>query len=193
MPTAIEEVLRYRSPVQWMMRTPRRDVELHGQAIHAGQPVLAMIGSANRDPCQFCDAGRFDISRDPNPHVAFGHGIHFCLGAALSRLESKIAVADLLERFKNFELGANEPWQPREALKRAWPGTLTHPLRGESRRCHPGLRHRTSHTPKTNSSHPFPPDSKPLTAPTHDLRPVTPSPSWYRETGKSRIYRATPG
>ena len=101
MPTAIEEVLRYRSPVQWMMRTPRRDVEVHGQVVPAGQLVLAMIGSANRDPRQFSDAGRFNISRDPNPHVAFGHGIHFCLGAALSRLESKIALSDLLERFKN--------------------------------------------------------------------------------------------
>ena len=124
MPTAIEEVLRYRSPVQWMMRTPKRDVEVHGQVIPAGQLVLAMIGSANRDPCQFSDAGRFNISRDPNPHVAFGHGIHFCLGAALSRLESKIALSDLLGRFENFELAADQPWQPREALNVHGPARL---------------------------------------------------------------------
>jgi cytochrome P450 len=90
MPTAIEEVLRYRSPVQWMMRTPRRDVEVHGQVIPARQLVLAMIGSANRGPLQFPDAGRCNISRDPNPHVAFGRGIHFCLGAALSRRNPKL-------------------------------------------------------------------------------------------------------
>ena len=81
--TAIEEVLRYRSPLQWMMRTPRRDVEVHGQVIPAGKLVLPMIGSANRDPRQFPEAGRFEIDREPNPHVAFGHGIHFCLGTAL--------------------------------------------------------------------------------------------------------------
>jgi len=124
LPAAIEEVLRYRSPVQWMMRTPRRDVELHGQMIPAGNLVLAMIGSANRDSSQFPGANRFDISRDPNPHVAFGHGIHFCLGAPLSRLESRIALSDLLARFKNFELAANEPWPPREALNVHGPAHL---------------------------------------------------------------------
>ena len=82
LPSAIEEVLRYRSPVLWMMRTPKRDVEMHGRVIPAGKLVLPMIGSANRDPKQFRDAGRFDIGRDPNPHIAFGHGIHSCLGAA---------------------------------------------------------------------------------------------------------------
>jgi cytochrome P450 len=129
LPATIEEVLRYRSPVQWMMRTPRRDVDLHGQMIPAGQLVLAMIGSANRDPRHFPNAGRFDIDRDPNPHVGFGRGIHFCLGAALSRLESKIALGDLLERFKNFELASDEPWQPREALNVHGPASL--PIRFE--------------------------------------------------------------
>ncbi len=96
LPSAIEEVLRFRSPLQWLMRTPTRDVRVHGQMIPAGRLVLAMIGSANRDPSQFPDADRFDIARDPNPHVAFGHGIHFCLGAPLSRLEARIALADIL-------------------------------------------------------------------------------------------------
>ena len=123
-PTAIEEVLRYRSPVQWTMRTPRRDVEMHGQVIPAGQLVLAMIGSANRDPHVFSDAESFNISRDPNPHVGFGHGIHFCLGAALARLESKIALSDLLKRFQNFELATDQPWQPREALNVHGPASL---------------------------------------------------------------------
>jgi cytochrome P450 len=89
LPAAIGEVLRYRSPLQWMMRTPRRDAEVHGQVIPAGQLVLATIGSASRDPRKFPGADRFDIGREPNPHVAFVHGIHFCLGAALSRMESK--------------------------------------------------------------------------------------------------------
>jgi cytochrome P450 len=91
-----------------------------------------MIGSANRDPRLFLDAGRFNISRDPNPHVGFGHGIHFCLGAALSRLEAKIALSDLLERFKNFELATDQPWQPREALNVHGPARL--PIRFEVNR-----------------------------------------------------------
>jgi len=114
--SAIEEVLRYRSPVQWLMRTPTRDVELHGQVIPAGKLVLAMIGSANRDPRQFSDPGRFDITRHPNPHLAFGYGIHFCLRAALSRMEARIALTELLGRLKGLELASDEPWQPRKAL-----------------------------------------------------------------------------
>lgn len=116
LPLAIEEVLRYRSPLQWMFRVTTREVEVHGQVIPAGKVVLAMMGSANRDPQQFRDAGRFDITRDPNPHIAFGHGIHFCLGAALSRLEGRIALADLLERVKGFQLASDEPWEPRKGL-----------------------------------------------------------------------------
>src|SRR5438445_965431 len=128
LPSAIEEVLRYRSPLQWMMRTPRRDVEMHGGVIPAGALVLAVIGSANHDARQFAAPDRFDIARDPNPHVAFGHGIHFCLGAALSRMEARIALLDLLERFRNLEL-ARETWQPREALNVHGPDSL--PLRFE--------------------------------------------------------------
>ncbi|KYF52445.1 cytochrome, partial [Sorangium cellulosum] len=93
LPSAIEEVLRYRSPVQTMFRVTRRDVAMHGEVIPAGEPALVMIGSANRDPKQFRDPGRFDIARDPGPHVAFGHGIHFCLGAPLARLEARVALS----------------------------------------------------------------------------------------------------
>jgi cytochrome P450 len=116
LPLAIEEVLRYRSPLAWLMRTPRRDMEMHGQVIPAGKLVLAMVGSANRDPKQFPGAARFDITRNPNPHIAFGHGIHSCIGAALARMETKIALSELLPRLKNLELATNEPWQPRKAL-----------------------------------------------------------------------------
>jgi cytochrome P450 len=115
-PSAIEEVLRYRTPVQWMFRATTRDVQLHGHLIPAGKLVLPVIGSANRDSQQFPDAARFDITRDPNPHIAFGHGIHFCLGAPLARLEARIAVSDLLARLNGFELASAEPWEPRKAL-----------------------------------------------------------------------------
>ena len=116
LPSAIEEVLRFRSPLQWVMRMPRRDLEMSGQTIPAGKLVLAMIGSANRDARQFDDPDRFDITRDPNTHVGFGHGIHSCLGAALARLESRIALTEFLDRVKGFELASDEPWAPRKAL-----------------------------------------------------------------------------
>jgi cytochrome P450 len=124
LPSAIEEVLRYRSPLQWTMRTPRRDVPMHGQVIPAGTLVLAMIGAANRDPQQFQDAGHFDITRDSNPHIAFGHGLHFCLGAPLARLEARIALADLLARLKDVRLASAEPWEPRKALHVHGPARL---------------------------------------------------------------------
>jgi cytochrome P450 len=127
--SAIEEVLRYRSPGQIMFRSTKRDIELHGQVIPAGKLVLGMIGSANRDPMKFRDADRFDITRDPNPHIAFGHGIHFCLGAALSRLEAKVALEDILERMKGFELASPEPWEPRKGLHVL--GPLRLPIRFE--------------------------------------------------------------
>jgi cytochrome P450 len=127
LPLAIEEVLRYRAPLQWMPRATRREVEMHGRLIPAGKVVLPMIGSANRDPRQFADAGRFDITRDPNPHIAFGHGIHACLGAPLARLEGRIALADFLERVQTFELASAEPWEPRQALSVHGPSRL--PLR----------------------------------------------------------------
>jgi cytochrome P450 len=116
LPLAIEEILRYRSPVQWMFRATRHEVEIGGHVIPAGKLVLPMIGSANHDPRQFRDPGRFDVARDPNQHIAFGHGIHFCLGAPLARLEARIALADLLQRVKNFELASDAPWEPRRAL-----------------------------------------------------------------------------
>ncbi|HET7435751.1 MAG TPA: cytochrome P450, partial [Thermoanaerobaculia bacterium] len=93
--STIEEVLRYRSPVQLVFRTTTRDVTLRGKTIRAGSLVLAMIGSANRDAHQFARANAFDITRSPS-HIAFGHGAHFCIGAMLARLEAKIALPRLL-------------------------------------------------------------------------------------------------
>lgn len=129
LPSAIEEVLRYRSPLQWLMRTPKRDVELHGQTIPAGKLVLPMLGSANRDARLFRDPDKFDIARDPNPHLAFGYGNHFCLGAPLARLETRIALADLLQRTNSFVLASDEPWEPRKALHVHGPARL--PIRVE--------------------------------------------------------------
>jgi cytochrome P450 len=129
LPSAIEEVLRYRSPVQWMFRATKQEVELRGQKIPAGKLVLPFIGSANRDPQQFPDPNSFDIARDLNPHIAFGHGIHFCLGAPLSRLEARIALPDLLDRLKGLELASPDPWEPRKALHVHGPSRL--PIRFE--------------------------------------------------------------
>ncbi|MES2177678.1 MAG: cytochrome P450 [Gemmatimonadota bacterium] len=116
LPSAIEEVVRYRSPGQAMFRETTCDVELHGRTIPAGKFVLIMIGSANRDPRYFDEPDRFDIARNPNPHIAFGHGIHFCLGAPLARLEAKVALSDLFDRLDDIRLADDEPWEPRPAL-----------------------------------------------------------------------------
>jgi cytochrome P450 len=124
LPSTIEEVLRYRSPLQWMPRVTARDVELHGQVIPAGKVVLPLIGAANRDPQVFPDASRFDITRNPNPHLAFGYGIHACLGAPLARLEAQIALSDFLNRVQNFEPASDEPWEPRTALSVHGPSRL---------------------------------------------------------------------
>lgn len=132
LPSAIEEVLRYRSPFQWTMRTPLRHVEVHGTTIKKGAFVLPMVGAANRDPKRFPNPNRFDIARDPNPHVAFGHGVHFCLGAALARMEARIALSDLLSRFESFEYAGDKPWQPREGLIAYGPASL--PIRFEVKR-----------------------------------------------------------
>jgi cytochrome P450 len=122
--SAVEEVLRHRSPLQWVMRAPRHDTTLNGREIPAGKLVLAMLGSANRDGRQFPNPDQFDIQRTPNAHVAFGHGIHSCIGAALSRMEARVALNDLLPRMAKIEFASNEPWQPRQALHVHGPAQL---------------------------------------------------------------------
>jgi cytochrome P450 len=122
--TAIEEVLRYRSPLQWMFRVTKKPVELSGHTIPPGELILAMIGSANRDPRRFEDPNRFDPVREPNPHLAFGYGIHFCLGAALARLEGRIALNDLLEDARDLALASDRPWPPRRGLHVHGPSSL---------------------------------------------------------------------
>ncbi|NUT70883.1 cytochrome P450 [Pseudarthrobacter sp. C4D7] len=97
-PQALEEVLRFRSPVQSMYRVTVAETALGDRLLPAGSPVVAWIGSANRDEQQFPRAAEFDVDRNPNRHLAFGHGIHFCLGAPLARLEARIALEALLNR-----------------------------------------------------------------------------------------------
>jgi cytochrome P450 family 142 subfamily A polypeptide 1 len=101
---AVEEFLRWVTPIMNFRRTATRDVELRGQKIRAGQQVLMLHGSANRDEDVWSDADVFDVHRDPNPHLAFGIGTHFCLGANLARLEIRIIFEELLERLPDIHL-----------------------------------------------------------------------------------------
>ena len=98
--TAIEEALRYRSPVQALFRVTTESVDLGGREIPAGEGVVAWLGSANRDERAFDRAEEFVADRQPNQHLSFGYGTHYCLGAPLARLEAKIAIESLLERFE---------------------------------------------------------------------------------------------
>lgn len=111
-PGAIEEILRYRSPVRLLMRETTREVELSGQRIPAGERVMVWLASADRDEEQFPDPDTFDIRRTPNRHLAFGYGIHFCLGAPLARLEARIALERMLARWTNIRRANQEPLEP---------------------------------------------------------------------------------
>lgn len=103
-PTAVEECLRWVSPVVNMARTTTRDVELHGVTIPAGETVLLLYGAANRDPELFTEPETFDAFRTPNNHIAFGSGPHFCLGSSLARLEIRVAFEEILKRLPDLSL-----------------------------------------------------------------------------------------
>jgi len=105
-PLAIEEVLRFDSPVQATVRRAKSATEVAGERLEAGQIALLWIGSANRDEAAFDEPERFAIERDPNRHLAFGFGAHYCLGANLARLEARVALETLLERTQSFRLAA---------------------------------------------------------------------------------------
>jgi cytochrome P450 len=104
---AVEELLRYDGPVQAIGRAALADVELHGKTIARGELVMAQIGAANRDPARFADPDRLDLARADNRHLAFGKGIHFCLGAPLARVEGQIAIPALLRRFPHLEVATD--------------------------------------------------------------------------------------
>jgi cytochrome P450 len=104
-PAAVEEMLRFDSPVQLTTRMAKTDLEIQGTKIRKGDWLYLVVGAANRDPAQFPDSDRFDVSRAENKHIAFGAGAHFCLGAPLARLEAQIAVRALREHFPKPRLG----------------------------------------------------------------------------------------
>ncbi|MDQ3855218.1 MAG: cytochrome P450 [Chloroflexota bacterium] len=117
-PSAVEEMLRYDSPVQRAtFRAALGALELGGKEIRPDQPVVPVIGSANRDPAAFPEADRFVIARQPNRHVAFGLGIHFCLGAPLARTEARITFPLLVDLFPNIELAGEPVWAPNTFLR----------------------------------------------------------------------------
>jgi unspecific monooxygenase len=110
-PLTVEEMLRFDSALQLFERTATAPVTLGTVTVDPGQKVAALLGSANRDPAVFAEPDRFDVARDPNPHVAFGVGVHFCLGAPLARMELAESLAALFDRFPRLRL-AGEP-EPR--------------------------------------------------------------------------------
>lgn len=110
MATAIEEVLRWTTPSPSKRRTVTEPAELGGHTVRPGDKVVIWEGSANRDELEFPAADTFDVARDPNLHVGFGHGLHFCLGASLARLEMRVMYEELLDRFRSFEPAGPIEW-----------------------------------------------------------------------------------
>ena len=105
-PSAVEELIRYDSPVQFIARVAIDEFEVSGFAIPKGALVHLSLGSANRDPEKFNDPDRLDLARQPNRHLSFAHGVHFCLGAHLARQTAQIAFSTLVMRFKSLALVA---------------------------------------------------------------------------------------
>jgi cytochrome P450 len=114
----IEEALRYESPVTRAVRKAREDFEFGGKTIKQGQLVVFLLGAADRDPAQFPEPGKFDITRSPNKHLAFGYGSHFCLGAVLARMEMDIAFRAILRRLPNLQLATTDlQWKPTMGIR----------------------------------------------------------------------------
>lgn len=116
LPSAVEEVVRWTTPSVYKRRTASRDTELAGTAIAAGDKVTVWEMSANRDERAFAAPFTFDIARRPNPHVGFGFGAHFCLGASLARLELRVALDELAERYCGFATAGDAEWTPNNRL-----------------------------------------------------------------------------
>lgn len=111
--TAIEECLRFNGPMKGTMRAAAEDMTIGGVPVKKGDRVMLLMASANRDPAQFKDPDTLDIARSPNPHLAFGHGIHFCLGAPLARLEMEIGLVEMTKRFPNLQLAGPVRYESR--------------------------------------------------------------------------------
>ena len=119
-PNAIEELLRYETPAPHVGRCVAKDVELHGRTVPPGSAILLLVGAANRDDRRFPDGDRFDIHRTIGQHLTFGYGIHFCLGAALARLEGRIALDEVLTRFPEWDIDMDSAKLSSTSTVRGW-------------------------------------------------------------------------
>ena len=123
METGVEELLRWVSPIKNMSRTVTRDIGMHDQTLREGDQVILMYPSANRDETVFSEPNRFDVRRDPNPHLAFGFGPHFCMGASLARVELRVMFAEVLRRLPDLHL-AGDPLPRRSSNFISGPETM---------------------------------------------------------------------
>jgi cytochrome P450 len=119
-PNAIEEFLRYEAPSPVQARYIQEDVELHGQTVETGNVMVLLTAAGNRDERHFPDPDRFDIHRTIDHHLSFGYGIHFCLGAALARLEGRVALDEVLNRFPEWEVDWDRAEQAHTSTVRGW-------------------------------------------------------------------------
>jgi cytochrome P450 len=119
-PQAIEEILRYEAPSPVQARTVQRDVDYYGQTVKAGEIMVLLNGSGNRDDRHFEDGDRFDIHRKIDHHLSFGYGLHFCLGASLARLEGRVALEELLARWPDWEVDYDRAHKAHTASVRGW-------------------------------------------------------------------------
>jgi cytochrome P450 len=117
LPTAIEEFMRFDSPLQLFERTATEDVEVGGITVEKGQKIAALLGSANHDPAVFADPETLDVGRAENPHVSFGAGVHFCIGAPLARVELQASFGALLDRTSSLELGGEPVRRPEFVIR----------------------------------------------------------------------------
>jgi cytochrome P450 len=120
LPRTVEEALRYEAPSPVQCRYVAREVSCHGQAVPVGSVMLLLNGSANRDERHFPDADRFDINRDVRHHFSFGHGLHFCLGAALARLEARVALDEVLSRWPDWQVDYANAVRAHTSSVRGW-------------------------------------------------------------------------
>jgi cytochrome P450 len=118
MPSAVEEILRYEPPIIFLSRIVREDLVHAGLELRKDEMIHLSLASANRDPAHVADPDRFDVTRGVNRHVSFGWGMHFCTGAAIARMEGRVALETLLRRFAKIEFaGAPPAWAPATALR----------------------------------------------------------------------------
>jgi cytochrome P450 len=123
LPGAIEEILRFEPPALQIARHVTRDVEFHGMTVPRGSAILALVGAANRDERQFGpDAESFDVTRAPRQHLTFGVGLHYCLGNALTRIEGRVALDEIINRFPDWDIDLDEAVFSSASVVRGWDG-----------------------------------------------------------------------